>query len=1266
MKKYTKDRSTSCLLCNKQFSTKYHIKRHVDTVHRKLRPFSCTICRKSFGEKRTLNNHLIVHTRKKKQKRSHPPPIHINVVHESKKKSHPSPIRISVVPESIRTNSDLDSGLKDELLSQHEIKSEMPSKMCSEPFLLTGDVKTNLIHRGPKTFLCKICNKSLPSKQDLSLHFEVIHCEKMCAMCGNFFKRTQIKNHMWACQAKLPCLKRIDNLCVKTEVKSEIKTEFKGGDHSQYDENDEIKAACISKKGKNGKKPNLFQKCGMCLRMFHWTKIVKHLWKCKARFPCLSEFVEVKGELLKEPKIQKEAKIKNTHQCKVGYNENKLYVYASEKFPTHDGQLEEERRIKMSEIGQNNSPSILKNDIPETSGLSDCVDCTKCPKLSRDQDSSENNGDRHIDAVHKNPLTFSDMSFSKSFSETENPDYHDKALPKNSVPKKVNQFSCSICRKLFIGKLTLNEHISVIHKNEKELEKENRGNEKLKPYCCNLCKKSFSYLRTLIRHVMDFHKNPQLFPCMICQKTFSKKDNLRQHTNTIHRNIRPFRCRVCHHSFARKDVRNRHLNQVHKLKGPLKLELSTESPSCDVVRVESLTKLSEYQPMLTDSQSTLTESQSTLAESQSVLVESQSTLGESQYKLDQSRSKLKRLGEFKSKVDESQFKLNESYSKSDKSQSRLVESQLNLAESQSKLGESQSKLDESQPKQAESQSWLDEFEFKLDAIQLKPGESHSKLDGIGPITESLFLCDNLEPKRENSSRQDYISETDDTASEPSESPSARHGEGEISLGSLSKQDQNAKDEKDIFSSTLCNTSFGSGKALTEKPLTEQPLTKKQFDCSLCLKKFYSMKNVERHINTVHKKLRLFSCRFCGKSFAESRNLNRHMLTLHKFPCHVCRRLFQSKGLLDRHFHKFHPRWTCTSCKKTFPHKSALFEHMRLHAKDTQKPFTCPLCENHFYTTSQVEDHIYKIHHNTNIFSCTNCEESFTEKWKYERHKYLNHGEFDTGFITELHKPAQLAQSHNTSPSEIAAKSPSVPVGKPKVRIRVALQKENTSQNNIQATKNNSQNSETGETKIFSMQRDKRTTISDCDELCLKQDEEVKGFEWDRLLEIGAHCGMNLEKDVNLLTDTTDRVIKSEDDFFPPSTDGISQQIKTSTESSMNLNKDSNEAGLEPSNNYAACTKCHKVFMGQEYLAKHMKLKHPETQESKVIKNEIIATTRTNTKSIQCSVCEEGFTNVTDYTHHLNVHLEENLFSGRINKNVKIIRLSMADMYGKHG
>ena len=77
----------------------------------------------------------------------------------------------------------------------------------------------------------------------------------------------------------------------------------------------------------------------------------------------------------------------------------------------------------------------------------------------------------------------------------------------------------------------------------------------------------------------------------------------------------------------------------------------------------------------------------------------------------------------------------------------------------------------------------------------------------------------------------------------------------------------------------------------------------------------------------------------------------------------------------------------------------------------------------------------------------------------------------------------------------------------------------------------------------------------------------------------------------------------------------------------------------------ACPLCHKVFIAHRYLQIHIKVNHPNLRRHKIsddligIKTVHESVETISMEKIQCPVCAKQYDNMTDYTHHLTVHLQ---------------------------
>ena len=134
-----------CKKCNKLFSTKGNLQKHIDTIHENYRPFKCTFpnCTKQYG----CESNLIIHER-----------------------TH--------------------TGIK-----------PFVCNICQKSFNENGHLKTHLrIHSEIRAFKCSLCDKKYKSKEALKEHIKINHYHiKMfnCIFCfKKFGTNSALKKHM--------------------------------------------------------------------------------------------------------------------------------------------------------------------------------------------------------------------------------------------------------------------------------------------------------------------------------------------------------------------------------------------------------------------------------------------------------------------------------------------------------------------------------------------------------------------------------------------------------------------------------------------------------------------------------------------------------------------------------------------------------------------------------------------------------------------------------------------------------------------------------------------------------------------------------------------------------------------------------------------------------------------------------------------------------------------------------------------------------------
>ena len=81
-----------------------------------------------------------------------------------------------------------------------------------------------------------------------------------------------------------------------------------------------------------------------------------------------------------------------------------------------------------------------------------------------------------------------------------------------------------------------------------------------------------------------------------------------------------------------------------------------------------------------------------------------------------------------------------------------------------------------------------------------------------------------------------------------------------------------------------------------------PIKTMIFKCELCSSTFTVKSSLEKHINSIHKKIR-YNCDHCDKSYTQRQNLTFHVLKVHKgvrYNCNHCNSVFKQKIGLKKH------------------------------------------------------------------------------------------------------------------------------------------------------------------------------------------------------------------------------------------------------------------------------------------------------------------------------------------------------------------------------
>ena len=226
-----KENGHKCETCSYKTHSIYRLRRHVKSVHEKIRPLKCEECSYSACENSDMKRHVrSVHEKIRpykctecpyKASTNHDVRAHVNAVHKYKR----------FECDKCTYSASFKSNLKAHQRTVHDKIRDKKCDLCDFAFPNHGKLKTHIMgaHLG-KTHSCPQCAFVTGFKTTLEMHMKVVHSdlkEILCVECNKMFKtRTALVNHVRRKHNMKQKTKQC-NLCDKTfssngEVKSHI------------------------------------------------------------------------------------------------------------------------------------------------------------------------------------------------------------------------------------------------------------------------------------------------------------------------------------------------------------------------------------------------------------------------------------------------------------------------------------------------------------------------------------------------------------------------------------------------------------------------------------------------------------------------------------------------------------------------------------------------------------------------------------------------------------------------------------------------------------------------------------------------------------------------------------------------------------------------------------------------------------------------------------------------------------------------------------